>query len=77
MTEVAKVLRRKLNPLEDNMKAADIELTPEDLRAIERAVSTVRMQGVRHPEQLAGLTPARNGPRVPGLSIFSSRADLR
>jgi len=40
----------KLNRLEENLAAADIELTPDDLGAIERASSNIKIQGARYPE---------------------------
>jgi aryl-alcohol dehydrogenase-like predicted oxidoreductase len=42
----------KLHRLEENIQAADIKLTQDDLRDIERAVSRVPVQGARYPEQL-------------------------
>jgi aryl-alcohol dehydrogenase-like predicted oxidoreductase len=38
--------------LEENIGAAGIELTPEDLRQIESAVSKITLQGARYPEHL-------------------------
>ncbi len=46
----------KLQRLEENIGAAAIELTPDDLREIESAVSTVPVQGDRYPERLEQLT---------------------
>jgi aryl-alcohol dehydrogenase-like predicted oxidoreductase len=46
----------KLHRLEENIGSADIELTPDDLREIESAVSTVPVQGNRYPERLEQLT---------------------
>ena len=45
----------KLHRLEENIGAADVELTVEDLREIERAVSAVTVQGARYPEHLQKL----------------------
>jgi aryl-alcohol dehydrogenase-like predicted oxidoreductase len=42
----------KLHRLEENIGAAAIELTSDDLREIETAVSTVAVQGDRYPERL-------------------------
>jgi aryl-alcohol dehydrogenase-like predicted oxidoreductase len=42
----------KLERLEENIGAADVELTPDDLRNIESAVSQVAVQGARYPEHL-------------------------
>jgi aryl-alcohol dehydrogenase-like predicted oxidoreductase len=42
----------KLHRLEENIGAADVELTPEDLRAIEDAAAKITVQGARYPEHL-------------------------
>jgi aryl-alcohol dehydrogenase-like predicted oxidoreductase len=42
--------------LDENIGAAAIELTRQDLRAIEEAVSKISVQGARYPETLAGMT---------------------
>src|SRR5947208_15201919 len=42
----------KLARLDENIAAAAIELTPEDLRAIESAASRITIQGARYPEHL-------------------------
>ena len=42
----------KLHRLEENLAAADVELTPGDLGAIEAAVSGVAVQGDRYPAHL-------------------------
>ena len=41
---------RKLARLEENLGAADIELTSDDLREMEGALSNIRVQGARLPE---------------------------
>ncbi len=46
----------KLQRLEENIGAAAVELTPDDLREIESAVSTVPVQGDRYPARLEQLT---------------------
>jgi len=46
----------KLPRLEENIGAASVELTADDLRDIERAVSKVTVQGARYPEHLQQLT---------------------
>src|SRR6266536_3124563 len=46
----------KLERLEDNIGAAAVELTQDDLREIEGAVSTVPVQGDRYTERLEQLT---------------------
>jgi aryl-alcohol dehydrogenase-like predicted oxidoreductase len=42
--------------LEENIAAADVELTPDDLREIESATSKVDVQGARYPEKLEQMT---------------------
>jgi len=46
----------KLNRLEENIGAAAIELTPDDLRDIENAASKITVQGDRYPEKLEQMT---------------------
>ena len=46
----------KLHRLEENIGAAAIELTSEDLREIESAASNITVQGARYPEKLEQLT---------------------
>jgi len=46
----------KLNRLEENIGAAAIELTSEDLRDIENAASKIAVQGARYPEKLEQMT---------------------
>jgi aryl-alcohol dehydrogenase-like predicted oxidoreductase len=45
----------KLHRLEENVGAAGVKLTSDDLREIERAVSEVGVQGARYPEHLQKL----------------------
>jgi len=45
----------KLHRLEENIGAAAIELTPEDLRQLETAASKIPVQGARYPEELQKL----------------------
>src|SRR5258707_4302875 len=40
----------KLHRLEENLGAANVELTPEDLRAIESASSNIKVEGARYPQ---------------------------
>src|SRR5499433_3741545 len=40
----------KLHRLEENLGAVNVELTPDDLRRINQAVSSVEVQGARYPE---------------------------
>ena len=42
----------KLHRLEENIKAADVELTAEDLADIENAASQITIQGARYPEAM-------------------------
>ncbi len=42
----------KLHRLEENIGAATVELTPDDLREIERAAAQITIQGARYPEEL-------------------------
>jgi aryl-alcohol dehydrogenase-like predicted oxidoreductase len=42
----------KLHRLEENIEAASIELTSEDLREIENAASKIKVRGARYPEHL-------------------------
>jgi len=46
----------KLHRLEENIGAASIELTSEDLREIDAAASKISVQGERYPEHLEQLT---------------------
>jgi aryl-alcohol dehydrogenase-like predicted oxidoreductase len=46
----------KLHRLEENLGAAAVELTDDDRRNIENAVSGVEVQGARYPAQLQQLT---------------------
>jgi aryl-alcohol dehydrogenase-like predicted oxidoreductase len=46
----------KLNRLEENIGAADIDLSAEDLREIDGAASSIEVEGARYPEQLEALT---------------------
>ncbi len=45
----------KLHRLEENLGAADIELTPAELGDIDGALSTIAVQGARYPEHLQAL----------------------
>jgi len=42
----------KLKRLEENMAAADLELSPDDLNEIERAAAGIKIQGSRYPESM-------------------------
>jgi aryl-alcohol dehydrogenase-like predicted oxidoreductase len=45
----------KLHRLEENIGAAAIELTPDDLRQIDSAAAKIPVQGERYPERLQKL----------------------
>jgi aryl-alcohol dehydrogenase-like predicted oxidoreductase len=47
---------RRLERLEENIGAADVELSADDLREIEDAASQITVQGARYPEHLERLT---------------------
>jgi aryl-alcohol dehydrogenase-like predicted oxidoreductase len=47
---------RRLERLEENIGAAAIELTPDDLREIESAATKIPVQGARYPEELERMT---------------------
>jgi aryl-alcohol dehydrogenase-like predicted oxidoreductase len=42
----------KLHRLEENIAAAEIKLSPEDLRELETTASKIAVQGARYPEEL-------------------------
>jgi aryl-alcohol dehydrogenase-like predicted oxidoreductase len=46
----------KLNRLEENLGAANIELTGDDLAEIERSAPAITVQGARYPEWLEATT---------------------
>ena len=46
----------KQHRLEENIGAASVELSPDDLRDIDRAASQITVQGARYPEHLEQLT---------------------
>jgi aryl-alcohol dehydrogenase-like predicted oxidoreductase len=46
----------KLHRLEENIGAAEIELTPDDRREIEGTASKITVQGARYPEHLERMT---------------------
>ena len=45
----------KLLRLEENLGGADLELSPEDLKAINAAASRIELQGARYPAHLQQL----------------------
>jgi aryl-alcohol dehydrogenase-like predicted oxidoreductase len=46
----------KLHRLKENLGAANLELTPEDLRAIESASSNIKVEGARYPQWLVPMS---------------------
>lgn len=46
----------KLHRLEENLAAADVDLTPDDLAEIEKAAAEIAVEGERYPEQLMKTT---------------------
>jgi aryl-alcohol dehydrogenase-like predicted oxidoreductase len=46
----------KMHRLEENIVAVDIELSPDDLREIDRAASRIKVHGARYPERLEAMT---------------------
>ena len=46
----------KLARLNENIGGASVQLTPDDLRAIDSAASSVTVQGARYPENLERMT---------------------
>src|SRR5271154_1830471 len=46
----------KLSRLDENIGAASIQLTPNDLRDIETAASKIKVEGARYPEKLEAMT---------------------
>jgi aryl-alcohol dehydrogenase-like predicted oxidoreductase len=47
---------RKVERLDENLGAAAIELTPDDLAQIEAAAAKITVQGARYPEHLEKMT---------------------
>jgi aryl-alcohol dehydrogenase-like predicted oxidoreductase len=47
---------RKLERLDENIGAVAVNMTPDDLREIESAISKITVQGARYPEELAKQT---------------------
>jgi aryl-alcohol dehydrogenase-like predicted oxidoreductase len=46
----------KLHRLEENIGAAAIELTTDDIREIESATSKITVQGARYPEHIEAMS---------------------
>jgi len=47
---------RRLERLDENLGALDLELTPEDLQAIDAAARRLKLEGARLPEGLLQMT---------------------
>ena len=47
---------RRLERLDENLGAADVKLTPDDLREIDNAAAKISVQGARYPERLERTT---------------------
>jgi len=47
---------RRLERLDENIGAASVSLTPDDLSEIESAASKITVQGARYPEELERMT---------------------
>jgi hypothetical protein len=45
-----------MNRLEENIRAVDVELSPDDLREIETAASKISIEGARYPESAEKMT---------------------
>jgi len=43
---------RRLERLDENMGATDLDLTPEDLAELDNATASVQVQGDRYPEAM-------------------------
>lgn len=46
----------KLHRLEENIEAAEVELSPDELRNIEEAAAKIQVQGARLPEAVLKMT---------------------
>jgi aryl-alcohol dehydrogenase-like predicted oxidoreductase len=46
----------KPHRLQENLRAASVELTPDDLREIDSASSEIKVEGARYPERLEQMT---------------------
>jgi aryl-alcohol dehydrogenase-like predicted oxidoreductase len=46
----------KLGRLDENLGAANVTLTPADLREIDAAAANIQVQGARYPEKLERMT---------------------
>jgi aryl-alcohol dehydrogenase-like predicted oxidoreductase len=50
------IVTTKLHRLEENLGAASVELTPDDLRDIDSASPKIKVEGARYPERLEQMT---------------------
>jgi aryl-alcohol dehydrogenase-like predicted oxidoreductase len=46
----------RMDRLEENIGATEVELAPEDLREIDEAASQIKVHGARYPERLEQMT---------------------
>ena len=46
----------RISRLEENIGAVNVELTPDDLRELESAISKIQVQGARYPDSLEEMT---------------------
>jgi aryl-alcohol dehydrogenase-like predicted oxidoreductase len=46
----------KLHRLDENIGAAAVELTPDDLQELDSAATKIEVQGARYPEKLEQMT---------------------
>ena len=54
---------RRLERLDENLRSAELELTPEDLAELDSASASVQVQGDRAPPQHAAASLGPAGPR--------------
>jgi aryl-alcohol dehydrogenase-like predicted oxidoreductase len=47
---------RRVERLDENIAAVDVDLSPDDLREIDSAAAKIEVQGARYPEHLEQLT---------------------
>ena len=65
---------RKLERLEENLGAADLQLTPEDLREIESAASRITAQGARYPNTFRSWSVAEESAERTPIVAISEKA---
>ena len=49
----------KLHRLEENLGAANVDLTPDELREIEKGTADIEIEGARLPEAVLAMTETR------------------